>query len=126
MEQVENQVASSPVTGNTDDHGSVEERARELGRKVDSASARVHSSWDEAASQMKDKLGSTGARMKAKFSDAGTQAKKKLSTAKVATKDKAQEYRVNVEHQVQAHPMRTIGVAFGAGALLGLLLRRRR
>lgn len=126
MEQVQNQVASGPNTGNTDSPGTVEEHARELGRKVDSASARVHSSWDEAALQVKNKLGSTGQRMKAKFANAGTQAKKKLSAAKVATADKAHDYRVGVEHQVQEHPMRALGVAFGTGALLGLLLRRRR
>ena len=126
MEQVENQVASSSPSGNSESPGTVEQHARDLARKVDTASARMHSSWDEAASQVKTRLGSTGARVRARLSGAGGQAKRKLVAAKSATAGKAQDYRVNVEHQVQAHPLKSLGVAFGAGAVIGLLLRRRR
>ena len=126
MEQVENQVTSSPLSGNSGSTGSVEQQGRDLARKVESASARMHSSWDGAASQVKDKLGSTGARVKAKLSGAGVGAKKKLAAAKTVTADKALEYRGNVEHKVQEHPLKSVGVAFGAGALIGLMLRRRR
>jgi ElaB/YqjD/DUF883 family membrane-anchored ribosome-binding protein len=125
MEQVENQVSSNPPS-NTGSPGTIEEQARDIGRKVDSASARMQSSWDEASSQVKNKLGSTGVRVKAKLSGAGTKAKQKLAAARTATSDKALVYRTNVEHKVQAHPLRSVGVAFGAGALIGLMLRRRR
>ena len=126
MEQVENQPTSNPSAGTSDASGRAEQQARDLGRKVDSASARLHNSLDGAASQVKDKLGSTGARVKAKLSGAGEQAKHKLAVVKTATTGKAQDYRVNVEHKVQAHPLKSLGVAFGAGALIGLFLRRRR
>ena len=126
MEHVDNQAASSSGSGNSGTSGSVEQHARDLARKVDSASAKMHSSWDGAASQVKDKLGSTGTRVKAKLSGAGAGAKKKLSAAKTVTADKAVVYRTNVEHKVQEHPLKSVGLAFGAGALIGLMLRRRR
>ncbi len=126
MEQVENPVSSGSVSGNSDPQGTIEQHARDLGRKVDSASARLHSSWDGAASQVKDKLGTTKSRVKAKLNETGSQAKHKLVKAKAATAEKAHDYRITVEHKVQAHPLKSLGVAFGAGALLGLMLRRRR
>ncbi|UCE01628.1 MAG: DUF883 family protein [Candidatus Latescibacterota bacterium] len=122
MESVENQASG----GLNPTAGQIENRAREIGRKVDTASAKLHNTWDGAASQVKTRIGDTGKNVKNKLAGAGTQAKEKLAAAKVATTNKAQGYKLNVEQQVHAHPFRAIGYAFGAGALLGLLLRRRR
>ncbi len=64
--------------------------------------------------------------MKQKLAQAGEQAKKKLAAARTTTAVKAQQVRLGAEHQIQAHPLRAVGIAFGAGAILGLLLRRKR
>ena len=45
---------------------------------------------------------------------------------KERTATKAKDYRVNVEHEVQAHPLKSMAYAFGAGAVVGLLLGRNR
>jgi ElaB/YqjD/DUF883 family membrane-anchored ribosome-binding protein len=124
MQSVGNQVSGGPEPSVQE--GQIEERARELGRKADTASARLHNTWDGAASQVKSRIETTRVRVKNKLSGAGTRTKQKLSAAKVATTDKAQVYKTNVEQQVHAHPLRSMGYAFGAGALIGLLLRRRR
>jgi ElaB/YqjD/DUF883 family membrane-anchored ribosome-binding protein len=83
-------------------------------RKFDAASARLQGSWDEAASTVKSKiLGARG------------QARQKLTAVKEATAAKALGARMSLERKVQEHPLKAVGYAFGAGALLGLLLRRR-
>ena len=55
----------------------------------------------------------------------GAQVAEKLYAAKDRVAMRVQDGRVKVAQHVQEHPMRTVLYAFGAGALLGLLLRRR-
>lgn len=86
------------------------------------ASARVQSAWESGRAQ----AGSTAQKVKYKLTQAGTQAKKKLAAARTTTTAKAQQVRVGTEHRIQAHPLKAVGIAFGAGAVLGLLLRRKR
>jgi ElaB/YqjD/DUF883 family membrane-anchored ribosome-binding protein len=82
-------------------------------------SARV---WDEPG---KDRYEPSRRPVKDKILGASGQAKKKLAAAKLATTAKAQEYRVGIEKKIQAHPLKAVGYALGAGAVLGLLLRTR-
>ena len=90
----------------------------EQGLGGQSASARVHGSWDDAGR-------TTGDAMKQRLQHAGQTAKNRLAAARDKTAAKAHEARVGVEHQIQAHPLKAVGVAFAAGAILGLVLRRR-
>jgi len=83
-------------------------------RKYDTASARLQGSWDETASSVKSKI-----------LGVGEQAKERLAAAKLATAAKAQGARLGLERQIQEHPLKAIAYAFGAGALMGLILRRR-
>ncbi|MFQ5600474.1 MAG: hypothetical protein ACE5G2_07965 [Candidatus Krumholzibacteriia bacterium] len=126
MESAENQVTGNEAPKTSSAPGAVEERARDIGRKVDTASARMHTSWGDATSQVKSRIGTTGERVKLKLQVAGEEAKRKLVVAKDRTATKAKDYRVNVEHQVQAHPLKSLAYAFGAGAVVGLLLGRAR
>jgi len=82
-------------------------------------SARV---WDETG---KAGYAPARGRVKEKILGAGGQAKQKLAAAKDATAAKAQEYRLGLEKKIQAHPLKSVGYALGAGAILGLLLRGR-
>ena len=90
----------------------------EQGLGGQSASARVHGSWDDAGH-------TTGDAMKQRLQHAGEAAKHKLAAARDATGRKAHEARVGVENQIQAHPLKSVGIAFAAGAILGIVLRRR-
>jgi ElaB/YqjD/DUF883 family membrane-anchored ribosome-binding protein len=104
--------------------------------------ARVQGNWDDAstdagtAERVKQKLAHAGEAAKEKITHGaehakerlvhvGETAKHKLDAARTTTTAKAQEARTGVEHRIQAHPLKAVGIAFGAGALLGLLLRRR-
>ena len=52
-----------------------------------------------------------------------------LESAKVAThkmQEKAKEAAKATDHSIREHPYESIGVAFGVGLLLGVLLGRRR
>lgn len=91
----------------------------ETGEQGQSASARLQGSWDEASQ-------TTAHTVKQKLQHAGDVAKQKLAAARDATAAKAHDARVGVEHQIQAHPLKAVGIAFAAGAILGLVLRRRR
>ena len=91
----------------------------ELGPGGQTASARLHGAWDEAGH-------STADMVKQKLHNAGEVAKSKLAAARDATAAKAHDARVGVEHQIQEHPLKAVGIAFAAGAILGLVLRRRR
>ena len=90
----------------------------EQGLGGQSASARLHGSWDDAGHTMGDT-------MKQRLQHAGATAKEKFAAARDATAAKAHEARVGVEHKIQAHPLKAVGIAFAAGAILGLALRRR-
>jgi ElaB/YqjD/DUF883 family membrane-anchored ribosome-binding protein len=122
METTQNQIHGNDDTASPGGPG--EDRARDLGRRVDSAaSARIQHSW---ADKTPKRFGSTGEQLKYRLQVAGEKAKQKLSVAKAHTVSKAKDYKVNVEHKVQEHPMRSVAIAFGTGALVGLLIRRKR
>ena len=104
--------------------GVVEEKAREIGRRVDSASAHLQDTWGEAATNVKDRLGTSGEKLKYKAQVVREQAKQKMVVAKQRTSAKLHESRAQLETQVQSHPLKTVAYAFGAGALLGVLLGR--
>jgi len=105
--------------------------------------ARLQGTWDDgsteagAAERVKQKLAHAGEaakerivhgaeNAKERLVHAGETAKHRLGSARDATTAKAHDARVGVEHRIQAHPLKAVGIAFGAGALLGLMLRRRR
>jgi hypothetical protein len=79
--------------------GTLEEKGRALGRRADEVGARLQ----------------TGLRDKAQ----GVTAKKEHFVQRV------HDGRARVAHEVQAHPVRTLLAVFGAGAVLGLMFRRR-
>ena len=91
----------------------------EQGPGGQTASARLHGAWDEASHTTADMV-------KQKLQHASETAKHKLAAAREATAAKAHDARVGVEHQIQAQPLKAVGIAFAAGAILGLVLRRRR
>lgn len=104
----------NPTSGSPSSYrgtGSLEERGREAGRQAEAAAAQVQSKADEAASRL-------GA--------AGTQVKEKWNAARDRVAHGVQNGRERVSHEVQDHPVRTLLYAFGAGALVGLLMRRRK
>jgi ElaB/YqjD/DUF883 family membrane-anchored ribosome-binding protein len=124
METTQSQIHGSDDTSSPTGPG--EDRARDLGRRVDNASARVQHSWVSATSTARERIGSTGEQLKYRLQEAGEKAKQKLSVAKAQTISKAKDYKVGAEHKVQEHPIRSVAIAFGTGALVGLLLRRKR
>lgn len=120
METTQNQIHGNDDTASP---GLGEDRARDLGRRVDSAaSARIQQTWMDKPKR----LGNTGQQLKYRLQVAGEKAKQKLSVARAHTVSKAKDYKVNVEHKVQEHPIRSVAIAFGTGAVVGLLLRRKR
>lgn len=123
METTQNQVHGS---NDANSLGPVEEKARDLGRRVDSASARLHHSWGDATSVVKNRIGTTGERLKYRLQVAGEKAKQKLTVARQRTAIKARSARANVETQVQEHPIKSLAIALGTGAFIGLMLRRTR
>ena len=123
MESAENQVTGNALASG--DPGAREETARGLGQRTHNA-ARFELSSTEATSEVKSKLGSTRERLSQKLQVAAKGAKRKLVVAKERTATKAKDYRVNVEHEVQAQPLKSVAYAFGAGAVVGLLLGRNR
>lgn len=121
METTQNQIHGNEDTASP---GPGEDRARDLGRRVDSAaSARIQHSWMDKPKRLGS---STGQQLKYRLQEAGEKAKQKLSVARAHTVSKAKDYKVNVEHKVQEHPIRSVAIAFGTGAVVGLLLRRKR
>ncbi len=93
----------------------------EQGIGAQSPSARLHGTWDDGRP-----AGSTAQAVKTKLQHAGEVAKNRLVQARHATAVKAQHARVGVERQIQAHPLKAVGIALAAGTILGLALRRRR
>ena len=122
METTQNQnVEAQTVTA----EGALEDKARALGRKADAASARLQHTWEDATSQVKTRIGSTTEQVRYKLQEASEKAKHQLGVAKERTVQKSQDAKVRVEGQVRSHPIKSVALAFGAGALLGVLLRRR-
>jgi ElaB/YqjD/DUF883 family membrane-anchored ribosome-binding protein len=103
-------VGGSPTGYGQRGSGSFEERGRELGRKADDLSARVQSGVRERVHEV---------------SEAGHRAQEKIGAAREQVVGGVHQGRERVEREVQDHPMRTLLWAFGAGALIGLLLGRR-
>ena len=124
MESAENQMTGNALASG--DSAARDETARDLGQRADNAAARFQLSSAEATSEVKSKLGSTLERLSQKRQVAAKGAKSKLVVAKERTATKAKDYRVNVEHEVQAQPLKSVAYAFGAGAVVGLLLGRSR
>ena len=101
-------IPQTPATGSQSTFGpkgTMEEKGH-VGRKSDPASARLDADLD-ASPRLRE------------------QVRHRLIAAKGRLADGVQTGRVKVERQIAQHPMKSLAIAFGAGALLGLLLRRR-
>ena len=81
-----------------------------------SASARMHGSWEDTSHES----------VKQKLTHASETAKQKFAAAQKATAVKAHNARIGVERQIQAHPLKAVGIAFAAGAILSIAALRRR
>jgi len=90
--------------------GPLESKGRELGRKADEAGARLASGLREKAQDL---------------SSAGQALQDRASAAKERVAGGVRDGRERVAQEVQTHPMRTLLWAFGAGALVGMMLGRR-
>jgi ElaB/YqjD/DUF883 family membrane-anchored ribosome-binding protein len=90
--------------------GPLEDKGRELGRRADELGARVQSGLRHKAHELED---------------VGHQVHERVAAAKERVSQGVHHGRERVEQEVQSHPMRTLLWAFGAGAVLGLLLGRR-
>jgi ElaB/YqjD/DUF883 family membrane-anchored ribosome-binding protein len=88
----------------------MEDKAREAGRRADQAAARIEGQAEEAS---------------ARLHEAGSQVRERFVAAKDKVAHGVQNGREKVNQQVQDHPMKTLLYAFGAGALVGMLMRRR-
>ena len=73
------------------------------------------------ASQAGEKVSAARARIEASLASA----KIKLSEAERAALEKAKEAAKATDEYVHEHPWRAVGIAAGAGLLLGLLIGRR-
>jgi ElaB/YqjD/DUF883 family membrane-anchored ribosome-binding protein len=94
----------TPRTGAEKPHtGPFEERGRDLGKRADRVAANVEHGIESATHRLGDGFTSARERVGHKVSSG----------------------RARMTNQVQEHPMRTLLYAFGAGALIGLLLSRR-
>jgi len=120
METVQNQNLESQHADST-----LEDKARAIGRKADAASARLQHTWEDATTTVKSRLGNTTQQVRYRLQEAGEKAKQRLVVAKTRTVEKSHDAKVQFEGQVRHHPIKSVAVAFGAGALLGVLLRRR-
>jgi ElaB/YqjD/DUF883 family membrane-anchored ribosome-binding protein len=84
--------------------GQLEERGRDLGRKTDTLGARVQKSHE-----IGDRPG----------------LRERFSAARHRVATRVHDGRARVEHEVQAHPVRTVLWAASFGMVVGLLLGRR-
>jgi ElaB/YqjD/DUF883 family membrane-anchored ribosome-binding protein len=123
MDTVQNQNID---TQHNPEDGTLEDKARALGRKADAASARLQHTWEDATTQVKSRLGSTKEQVRDKMHEASEKAKLQLGHAKEKTVQKSHDARIRVEGEVRLHPIKSVALAFGAGALLGVMLCRRR
>jgi len=76
----------------------------------------MHGSWEDTSHES----------VKQKLTHAGETAKQKFAAAQKATAVKAHNARIGVERQIQAHPLKAVGIAFAAGAILSIAALRRR
>lgn len=90
--------------------GRLEEAGRRLGRKTDEPSARVATSVRERPHGLE----AAGARLQHGIQVTGQRVKHGVESG-----------RARVSREVQQHPLRVLAYAFGAGALIGLLVRTR-
>ena len=88
----------------------LEEAGRRLGRRADEVGARV----ETALRDSKHTLEAAGARVQHGIAVTGDQVKQRVDVG-----------RARVTAEVQRHPVRTLMYAFGAGALIGLLMGNR-
>ena len=124
MDTVQNQNTENSSVDTTGHN--IEGKARDIGRKADTASARLQHSWEDATAQVKSRIGTTSEQVRYKLQVASEKAKQQLGVAKEKTVAKSHDARVRVAGEVQTHPVKTVALAFGAGALVGLLIRRGR
>jgi ElaB/YqjD/DUF883 family membrane-anchored ribosome-binding protein len=103
-------VGGNPTAYGQRSSGPLEERGRDLGRKVDDLGARVQAGVREKVHEA---------------SEVGHRVQERLEDARNRVASGAREGRERVEHEVHEHPMRTLMWAFAAGAVIGLLLGRR-
>ena len=103
-------VGGGPATYGNRSGGPLEERGRDLGRKADELGSRLQSGLRDKAHGV---------------SEAGHRVQERIEGAKDKVVSGVHQGRDRVEQEVQHHPMRTLLWAFGAGALVGLLLARR-
>ena len=89
----------------------MEEKGRELGRKVDATVGHVQAEAERTSTRLDH-----GAR----------RVRERLVVAKDKVAHGVQNGRDKVTQHVHDHPMRTLLYAFGAGAAVGLLARRKR
>jgi hypothetical protein len=90
--------------------GRMEDAGKRLGRKVDDAvAARV-----ETARERVHGLEAAGARLQHGIQVTGERVKHRV-----------RDGRRRVSHEVQEHPLRTLVYAFGAGAVIGLIMAKR-
>jgi len=88
----------------------MEDTGRRLGRKADEVGARVETALRDSAQTLE----AAGARLQHGMSVTGERVKHRLDDG-----------RARVTTEVRSHPVRTLMYAFGAGALLGLILGNR-
>lgn len=89
--------------GETSQAGRFEDRGRDLGRRADRVAASVEHGIESTTHRIEEGLATARDRVGSQLS-AG---------------------RMRVSHEVQEHPLRTLLYAFGAGALIGMLLSMR-
>ncbi len=99
---------SSALTPRT--AGPLEEKGRDLGRKADELGERLQSGIHDQAR---------------KLDEAGRHVQEKLAAAGESAAGRARDGQVRLEREVQEHPFRSLLSAFGAGAIVGMLLGRR-
>lgn len=110
MSTEENAFSGGPSTYTPRTTGPLEEKGRELGRKADELGARLQGGIRDKTQELQE---------------AGHHLQEKLAGAKERVAHRVHDGRVRVERQVQEHPVRSLLYAFGAGAIVGLVLGRR-
>jgi ElaB/YqjD/DUF883 family membrane-anchored ribosome-binding protein len=110
MSTEEGSLAAGAATHPSRTAGRLEEKGRELGRKADELGARLQGEIRNKTQELQE---------------AGHRLQERLAGAKERVAHRVHDGRVQVERQVQEHPVRSLLYAFGAGAIVGLLLGRR-
>src|SRR5262245_5665213 len=97
-----------PATGNSprSSKGTMELKGSQIGRKLDLAAARLDS-------ELHDRNG-----LRYRMRDKAIAAKNRVG-------QKVHDGRVRAESSIQDHPMKSLAIAFGTGALIGLMMHSR-